>query len=172
MGLKLNKKLLDIFKTTKTTSDEYSYTCSYVNEINSKHIITAYYTSDKALNSEYKTPNFDSADVIGTKLTLSNGKIKIGAGVSKVKVSFTVFYNNIGDTAYAWAQLTKNNTNVVGVITASPKAFMTGTCSERIISVNENDLLSIKYNNPDYSTGNLQVRGGGDNTYITVEVVE
>ena len=113
MGLKLNKKLLDIFKTTKTTSDEYSYTCSYVNEINSKHIITAYYTSDKALNSEYKTPNFDSADVIGTKLTLSNGKIKIGAGVSKVKVSFTVFYNNIGDTAYAWAQLTKNNTNVI-----------------------------------------------------------
>lgn len=30
--MKLNKKLLDIFKKTKTTSDEYTYTCSYINE--------------------------------------------------------------------------------------------------------------------------------------------
>ena len=33
MGLKLNKKLLDIFKTTKTTSDEHTYTCSYINDL-------------------------------------------------------------------------------------------------------------------------------------------
>ena len=170
--MELNKKLLNIFKKTRTTSDEYTYTCSYINEINQKHIITAYYGNDVALNSEYKTPSFSGSDSVGTKLTLSDGKVKIGKGVSKVKVSFSVFYNNIGDTAYVWAQLQKNNTNVVGTITASPKAFMTGTCTEHIISVSENDLLNIKYNNPDYSTGNVQVRGGGDNTYMTVEVIE
>ena len=31
--MKLNKKLLDIFKIEKTTSDEYTYTCDYINDI-------------------------------------------------------------------------------------------------------------------------------------------
>lgn len=31
--MKINKKLLDIFKKTKTTSDEYTYTCSYINNL-------------------------------------------------------------------------------------------------------------------------------------------
>ena len=31
--MKINKKLLDIFKKTKTTSDEYTYTCSYINDL-------------------------------------------------------------------------------------------------------------------------------------------
>lgn len=31
--MNINKKLLDIFKKTKTTSDEYTYTCSYINDL-------------------------------------------------------------------------------------------------------------------------------------------
>ena len=31
--MNINKKLLDIFKNTKTTSDEYTYTCSYINDL-------------------------------------------------------------------------------------------------------------------------------------------
>lgn len=31
--MKFNKKLLNIFKKVKTTSDEYTYTCSYINDL-------------------------------------------------------------------------------------------------------------------------------------------
>ena len=31
--MNINKKLLDIFKKTKTTSDEDTYTCSYINDL-------------------------------------------------------------------------------------------------------------------------------------------
>jgi hypothetical protein len=31
--MNINKKLLNIFKKTKTTSDEDTYTCSYVNDL-------------------------------------------------------------------------------------------------------------------------------------------
>jgi hypothetical protein len=31
--MNINKKLLNIFKKVKTTSDEYTYTCSYINDL-------------------------------------------------------------------------------------------------------------------------------------------
>lgn len=51
MKLKINKKLLDIFKKTTTTSDEYTYTCSYVNtqlgnKLNTNQVKTSNTTSN------------------------------------------------------------------------------------------------------------------------------
>lgn len=60
--MKLNKKLLDIFKKVKTTSDEYTYACSYINtELDKK--------------SSYTKSNTDS-----------NGWAKIDFGLYKIYV--------------------------------------------------------------------------------------
>ena len=47
MGLKLNKKLLDIFKTTQTTSDTDTYSCNYINtQLGNKQPLVNYSTSE------------------------------------------------------------------------------------------------------------------------------
>lgn len=51
--MKINKKLLDIFKKTKTTSDEYTYTCDYIND----YIDGEHYQQDELILNNIEIQN-------------------------------------------------------------------------------------------------------------------
>ena len=102
--MKFNKKLLDIFKKTKTTSDEYTYTCSYINT-----------ELDKKLG--YTKSNADS-----------NGWIKIDLGLCKmyIKQSNT---SSITFSANGWAGETLTNLPTDISSYNTNKHFLLGTAS-------------------------------------------
>lgn len=58
--MELNKKLLNIFKKTKTTSDEYTYTCSYINDLED-NINSSINTKQSKLKTKVLTLTTDSA---------------------------------------------------------------------------------------------------------------
>lgn len=108
----------------------------------------------------------------GTKLILENNKIKIGAGVSKVQVSGSVFIEiTTQNNGYLWGRIVKNSTHVSGSIVPllSGNAFVSSSIPSIIINVTEGDLL---YLNVDAANIKGTVRTGDANTWLYVEVIE
>lgn len=101
-------------------------------------------------------------------LTLSNGGIKIGAGISKILVSGEVFGNaKSSNTSYLWIYIKKNN-EIVSNALSNPSSWFTSTVlAPKLIEVSEGDILHF-YKEDDVTT---DIRSGAY-TWLTVEVVE
>ena len=105
---------------------------------------------------------------IGTKLTLENGKIIIGEGVSKIKVSAGCV--SLGTINTHGLFIKKNQSEVAG----SYDAVSTTTYTSLVIAtigvyVTEGDVISLNYylNNKN----NTRSVDAANRTYLTVEVV-
>ncbi len=165
-------------KTTKTTSDTETYSCNYINKITEKNILSAYNTSDGSEVTEYGNTylTLDSSVSTGSKLSLVDGKVKIGAGVSKIMISGLVRYyykNNSSTTDYELgAYIYKNSSPVVSCRRTVHKSEInisdTIALTPRIITAKENDLISLVF----YSTTGQITRKYLSESYLTVEVVE
>ena len=103
--MKLNKKLLDIFKKIKTTSDEYTYTCSYINPILDGLTGYSLYSddsgtnenitlSDSAANYEYLEIFYRNVDNIYSSVRVKNPNEK-SVGLL-IPVCFTGGSGNVG----------------------------------------------------------------------------
>ena len=141
-----------------------------------KHICIAYYTSNKQINAEYVYPTLDGSKVVGSKLTLSGGKIKVGAGVSKVKISACAFLENVNSSrfGYIWMFVYKNNnsTSVASAIMSGvPNYYQSIAITDIVVDVAQNDTLYLGFNNPT-SSNPATIRNGINNTRLYVEVVE
>lgn len=141
-----------------------------------KHICIAYYTANKQINEAYVYPTLDASKVVGSKLTLSGGKIKVGAGVSKVKISACAFLENVNSSrfGYIWMFVYKNNnsTSVASAIMSGvPNYYQTIAITDIVVDVAQNDTLYLGFNNPT-SSNPATIRNGINNTRLYVEVVE
>lgn len=113
---------------------------------------------------------FENLNSTSDKLTLSSGGVRIGAGISKVKVSANVFFQwTSADQSYVYMAIRKNATNVSIAISAQPfiYAFATLSFSPTYVEVQEGDTFYIA--SLEEKTGTFR---GGQNSYMTVEVVE
>ena len=156
-------------KDMQTTSDTDTYSCNYLNNaIKTPNIMTATLSSNETLSStSYTILPLSSSSSIGTKLSISNDGIKIGAGVTKVKVSAKASFNN-NATGLKWLTIFKNtdafianphNLSARGMV-YSPTVM---------IDVQQNDILYMEIQG---ASGDI-IRGGpGNYTTMTVEVVE
>lgn len=108
--------------------------------------------------------------VSGTKLSVENGKIKIGAGVTKIMVSAFVQYQRFNNGV--WVFKTQRNRSEV-VVDIGISAYNLVAAENTVIvptiiyEVRENDLIQLVYYD---SVANNSVRADG--TYLTVEVIE
>lgn len=102
----------------------------------------------------------------GTQLTQSGGGIKVGSGVSKVRVSASVFYNNTASKSYGWYDLRVNGLAIGYECIANiySNSFCTGTLAPIILSVSNGDVITL-YN----KEAGTAIRS--NSTYLTVEVV-
>ena len=108
------------------------------------------------------------AESSGTKLTLENGAIKIGEGVSKIRVSASAFINNwAASTNYAWLKIRKNESNIAGVINSATASFISTSIPTTIISVTSGDEIDLAFEGP-----TSKLRNGRENTWLCVEVIE
>ena len=176
--VKLNFKLIkDFFKNTKTTSQEATYNCNYINDITQKDYIKVVstqsqkYASVGSLNVSFNSQEFKN----GTKLQLYNGQIQVVSNnVHHVKVSATLWIERHGNS-YAWCRLLKNNNIQISYMLAP--AVNSGNpwdsiTLETIMAVSQNDYIypQVYFNE---ANADNQVNGGYDHSVsMYVEVID
>ncbi len=145
-----------------------------------KNILTAYLTSDFVIpntNTIYDLSNMTLGENVGNKLSLVNGKIVIGAGVSKVKVNYTAKTTSAANTTRTFTYLMQD---INGTATALSQegSYYSATNQQvnigytpRVVSVNQGDAFYLRC----YGYKNNTIAGATSTfieTYLTVEVVE
>ena len=130
--------------------------------------ITVRKTSDSSSVGQ-TTIAMDSVDAqVGTKLSLDSGGVKIGAGITKVLVSGSVFYNTASGKAYGWVNIRKNGTDTgyETIASITNGSYGSAVFSPVILNVSENDIITF-YNRE--AGSNIR---GGHATYMTVQVIK
>lgn len=146
----------------------------------SPNIMTTYLTSDFTIantNTAYDMLNTAVLSSSGSKLTFSNGKIVIGSGVSKVKVSYTA-------KSVSAANTTRSYTYLMSDVNGTPTALsqeghwyggtnwqVVNTYGPIILNVNQGDTFYLRC----YGYKNNYIAGVASTfmpTILTVEVIE
>lgn len=136
-----------------------------------KNIMTAKLgsTISNTVGGTYTNLNLVLSNFIGDKLTIQNGGIKIGSGVSKVKVNanLKIATNTVGNKH---ARILKNTTSVGWGISRGISAGDESSISVSplLIDVSEDDILYLAY----YAAAGDGISANYNATYLTVEVVE
>lgn len=146
------------------------------NKINDKNIITIGLNADTAVTSAtaYRIVDLNLTKQMakaGTKLSLSNGKVLIGAGVSKVLVSGKL--QTQGDANMYGLSILLNSTEISQNYTTPANAsFNQISATPRLLNVSQGNTIKMGvYINVANSTKNVKAYSGNA-TFLTVEVVE
>ena len=143
--------------------------------IKGKDIMTIKLGSDFTIsqtNTQLQITGFSIASKIGDKLTFSNDKIIIGAGVKKVLVSYNVKHINGNDITRSFSYLKHNDNNL-----SQEASFFAGTNNQitvsivpQLVDVQAGDSFWLAV----YGAKNNKLGGVLDwrTTALTVEVVE
>lgn len=112
---------------------------------------------------------FDRSVQRGKGLTLKNGVVKVGKGISKVKISSNVFLD-ISGTGYLWLFVRKGDESVDNHIVqlTSPSDFVGCGTTSRLIEVAEGDELFLRI---DSTFPRPYTVRPGSNLHLTVEEV-
>ena len=136
-----------------------------------QNIITAVNTTGQVLGSSWQMISLNEAISSGSGFSLTGGQIKIGSGITKVKISATISTNWDSATAPdGLLGVRKNGALVARVNGHKRDAYQSTsiTASPFILEVAENDLIDLCYHG---SNGNNIIYGAGDtlSTYMTIE---
>ena len=181
----LNEVLNNIGNRTNaySTSQTDAYSCDYVNEkldeiyTNTKSKMTIGLSANQTHTSTTKVGLNKVMNSIGNKFTLNSNGIRIGAGVTKVKVSANILQHASSVNLYG-GYITKNGTNLASAVnvgfntitnTNSWAFFHTGM-SPIIIDVVEGDIIYLCSYIGATSTVTLQAYAGRA-VNLTVEEV-
>ena len=138
------------------------------------NIITAELVKQISVTPQSGTINLTDAVIVGNKLSFANGKVIIGAGVSKVKISGNMRVSSSGSSLGVNLNIFKNNdiyaaSNRTGV---GADGYDGIAVSPKLIEVLEGDTIDMRYWKSS-STQSMTILGNTyGSTYLTVEVVE
>lgn len=114
-----------------------------------KSIICAYPdVEDHLITADNQVVDLQISDSVGTKFTLENNGIKVGAGVNKVLVSGAIYLLNFDVTSsgYILIGITLNDSHVaqaIEPIVANGSGFQTVNISEMLKDVQEGDVIKM-----------------------------
>lgn len=139
-------------------------------EIGRKSAITLQLTSNQTIRTGYSVIQFNNTDTqIGNGLTVSStGVIKIGAGISNVKVSFYLNLSNSANPQVPIVHILKNGSNLQqsgASIVGTTNSNFPLTIANYLVEVEENDLISIEIAG---NSANITIRTG---SFMTVESI-
>ena len=141
-----------------------------------KDIITAWPTSEHYFNVPYKEIPLDASIAIGTKLTLENGRIRIGKGVTRIKVAGSIFIEQANTGSYIWSFISRirngSRVDIKGHIMSTSLYFVSAVIPNGVIDVQEGDEILLIIDNPKYESVQPHSRAYQSQTWLTVEVIE
>lgn len=147
--------------------DAHNDTDNKVTEILDLQYCIATISSSQTISSNY-TISLNSIDRSNGNFSLSNGGIRIGAGINSIRVSGSVFVDGWpGSSNYLWGQIKKNSTIISGSIVGSTASYLSAPISSTIISVEEGDIIYLIADSG--AGGNLRI--GADNTFLCIEKI-
>ena len=161
--------------TAETSSRETAVTNlqNQITALSEKNIIMAFVQNNITVTGDsgyvYQDIPLITKIVIGNKLTFSENKIFIGAGVSKIKVSAIIHFR--ADTTDGQRYLIiKHGVYNSAVIGLTMHYGNSGSLCipDNIIDVNEGDTISLSFT----CYADDIIYADSDGTYITVEVIE
>ena len=163
-------------KTSQTNSDTDVYSCNYVNGITKKNIMMINLDNVQTVTTDVETKvlfnkiNFQ----LGDKLTFESNGIKIGAGVSKVRIDLTLWLEGRSFDTYGAFYIVNSRT---GVLTYNLKQYY-----EKIVWDTANAYIYANVQEGDIIFSNVRFSVAGNNNAIagnyinscllSVEVVE
>lgn len=159
-----NSKLKKVF----SSSDSDIYCCNYLNKFLNKNIISVAMNTDFnfVLNEYTIVNNWALHRKIGEKLSVENGRVKVGSGVSKVKIHYSLGITlEAPDTFYAYAKI-NDTSKLPWVVNYYSVGNAYNISWDVIADVEEGDLISLSVYTA--KTGKLEL---GRNSMI-VEVIE
>ena len=132
-------------------------------------------SSNQAASSNYVVQLNDIDSTDSNMFSLSNGDILIGAGVNTIKVSSTVFIEGLPAYSYVWARIdikdsnnqTKQQITCISNGFGNGTAFTSAVLSERIIEVEQGDIIRLTADSPNGGT----IRANANQTWVQVEKV-
>lgn len=159
-------------KTIKTDSDTDVYGCNYINKLTNKNIMQLIVSNEYNLttNNEYENVKFDTKQFsIGNKLTFdsTNNAIKIGEGVSKVKIHAELSIVKASD-GLIYLRLETSTGKVAGCNIRIATGFRGKASCDVYMNVSKNELIQLKT----YGSTSDIVTGGDGFTSLIVEVIE
>lgn len=141
-------------------------------KINDKNIITAGLSSNVTISTGgYNNINLNNTIAsVGSKLTLSNGKIVIGSGVNHVLISGQgQMYVQVGNGDAKNFVIQRNGTNIITTLNTIVRSAATNVArgiGSLLLSVSQGDTISYQV----YAgVGDLVTASGN---HITVEVID
>lgn len=161
----------------QTESDADVYSCNYINSLRPS-IITAGLESDLEITGSTTLQLNRILSSTGNKFTLQNGGIKIGAGVSKIKVSGCLL-EEVNDIGLYGCYIYKNEAllaNAINVgfnyIPIANQMFKT-TCQPVLVDVQEGDIIYLNaYVNQSNLTAKIEAYNGRTANITIEEVLE
>lgn len=137
---------------TKTESDNDVYSCNYVNDNMQKHMISASFTTDiePTVQQYVELSNWSAIETVGNKLSIKNGKIVVGKGVSKIKISGILgVWDTTNQLIYIYGR--KNGVDIPMPWVVNTVLDYQSMIYNNLISVQEGDIISITiYGQKDY----------------------
>lgn len=171
VALNPQPSVADINKVTDNDmnmiKNAHNDTDNKVTEILDLQYCVATISSSQAISSNY-TINLNSIDRSNGNFSLSNGGIRIGAGINSIRVSGSIFVDGwAGSSNYLWGQIKKNNVVISTSIVGSTASYLSSSIASTIIPVQEGDIIYIIADGG--SGGNL--RTGASNTFLCIEKI-
>ena len=165
----LNINVAQAFSTSNTDA----YSCNYINQITEKNSICVNVDSVSLDLTGGSIIPFDNITTqIGNKLSLVNNAVKIGTGITKIKISALVWTNSQNRNYYKLCHKRENTTTVLTQMIGKSGAdgFTSLAIANFQADVQENDIVYI---NSAMDT-TVQLNDGSDcktATYMTVEAI-
>lgn len=153
-----------------STSATDTYTCNYINH---KYLTAMTNVEQNIPNGTWvKIPLTrirSQTNVPTSKLSIQNGKVKIGTGINHVRVSGGVFFQGMGNNTYVWADIRLNgNSQMLSIHSGS--YYQSCIFPPRILNVSAGDLIEISANTSNAS--GVTTRAGANNTWLLVEILD
>lgn len=160
---------------TKTTSDTDTYSCNYINNTMNKNIMTINLDEVQTVTTTEETKVLFNKIIFqtGDKLIFENNGIKIGTGVSKIRIDLTLWLEGRSADTYGAFYIYNSRT---GALTYNLKAYdgkiVWGTTNAYIYAdVQEGDIIfaNVRFS---VAGNNNQVSGNYENScLLSVEVI-
>lgn len=153
----------DNIKNTATSSTTDTYSCDYLN----KSIICAGTTTSSIDTNLNKLPLSTEIAKKGSKFTISNGSIIIGAGVSQIIVSAQLTFRDKTDNQKTLAVKLNGDTIISSLMIGNVQPTIIDT--PKLINVSPNDVIELYT----YQTAgtSLNINNNTNSTYIMVQEV-
>ena len=171
------EKITNNISNAKTTGTTNTYSCDYINSLKPSIITVGLNNDTNFTTSSLIVPLDKVVGSTGSKFELINNKIKIGTGVTKIKVSGSLTEQSTS-TGLFGCYISKNGTTLNDAINIGFSTLATAnemykiTCTPVIVDVNPGDLIMLNAYTQN-SSATVTINGkAGRATHVTIEEVK